>query len=124
MWPVVKESCNNACWLVVLVRCRARGCIIAYCRDCGAGWLSPADLEENYFGIGSEMCPQGIEVPSRAEVARSSWADTAKEYVSEAEYSTTSEINESLTRERAEWASKPPWRERRRQAREQPNRDA
>ena len=123
MWPVVKESCNNACWLVVLVRCRARGCIIAYCRDCGAGWLSPADLEENYFGIGSRCVPKA----SKSRRERRSLGKLGR-------YSegvclgggvfATSEINESLTRERAEWASKPPWRERRRQAREQPNRDA
>jgi hypothetical protein len=107
MWPVVKDLCTNGCWHVVLVRCTVTGRIVAYCRVCEAGWLSPADLEENNFGICSEFCPQSIEVPSREEVARSIWADVVKDYVQEAEYLTTSEINERLARERAELASKP-----------------
>ena len=29
MWPVVKDLCDNACWLVILVRCKATGRILA-----------------------------------------------------------------------------------------------
>jgi hypothetical protein len=109
MWPVVKDYCDNACCEVVLVRCRATGRLLAYCHDCGAGWLSPADLEVNDFGIGSGLCPQGIEVPSRGEVERSIWTDTVKRFIPEVEYSTASETNERLARERAEEASQPAW---------------
>ncbi len=109
MWPVVKDYCDNACCEVVLARCRATGRLLAYCHDCGAGWLSPADLEVNDFGIGSGLCPQGIEVPSRGEVERSIWADTVKRYMPEKEYSTASETNERLAREHANEASQPAW---------------
>jgi hypothetical protein len=100
MWPVVKELCDNACWHVVLVRCRATGRILAYCRDCGAAWPSPAELRRDDFAIGSEHCPQGVDVPSREEVIMSLWAESVREFIPEAEYSTAAEIHESLARER------------------------
>ena len=111
MWPVVKDFCDNACGEVVLVRCGETGRLIAYCHDCGAGWLSPADLEVNAFGNGSGLCPQGIEAPSRVEVGRFTWADTVKRYIPEEEYSTASESNERLARERAKAASQPAWQQ-------------
>jgi hypothetical protein len=109
MWAVVKDYRNNACNEVVLVRCRATGRLLAYCHGCGAGWPSAADLEVNAFGIGSDLCPQGIEVPSREEVGRSIWKDTVKQYIAEEQYSTASEINGGLARERAKEASQPAW---------------
>src|SRR4051794_3162884 len=99
MWPVVKDLCDNACWQVILVHCRATGRILAYCRMCGATWISPRDLHANDFAIGSELFPLGIEVPCQEEVARSIWADSVLEFIPESEYSTASEINEDLTRE-------------------------
>lgn len=121
MWPVVKDFCDNACWLVVLVRCRATGRVSAYCRDCGAAWLSPAEFRRNDFVVGSELCPQGIDVPSPEELARSPWAGLVREFVPEAEYSTAAEFNERLARERAaapigpvrrrfvlDWQARPP----------------
>jgi hypothetical protein len=109
MWPVVKDYCENACCEVVLIRCRTTGRLLAYCHDCGAGWLSPANLEVNDFGVGSDLCPQGIEVPSREEVERSIWTGTVKRYIPEKEYSTASETNERLAWERAKEASQPAW---------------
>jgi hypothetical protein len=110
MWPVVKQYCDNACWRVVLVRCRATGQLLAYCRGCGAAWLSPADLRTNDFAIGSEACPGGVEVPSAEEVARSLWAGCMCGSVAEGEYSTAPEINEDLAREREKvtWGSAAP----------------
>jgi hypothetical protein len=107
MWPVVKDYCDNACCEVVVVRCRATGRLLGYCHACGAAWLAPADLEVNDFGIASGLCPRGIEVPSREEVERSIWADIVKRYIPEEGYSTVSEMNERLARERARDASQP-----------------
>ena len=107
MWPVVKDLCDNACWLVILVRCKATGRILAYCRDCGAAWLSPSDLHLNHFAIGSELCPRGIEVPCRQQVAQSIWADSVRGFIPESEFSTESEINEDLVRERSTGALNP-----------------
>ncbi len=100
MWPVVNECCDNGCWLVVLVRCLATGRIIAYCRDCGAAWLSRADLDRGSFVIGSRTCSQGVAIPTREEVAASAWADAVREYVQESEFSAASEINDQLTQQR------------------------
>ena len=109
MWPVVNDYCDNACNEVVLVRCRATGRLLAYCHDCGAGWLSPGDLEGNDFGIGSRLCPQGIEVPSREEAERSIWTGEVKRYIPAQEYSTASKMNERMARERAKAVSQPAW---------------
>ena len=109
MWPVVKDYCANACCEVVLVHCRATGLLLAYCHSCRAGWLSPADLEVNHYGYPSDLCPQGIEIPKREEVERSIWTDTVKRYIPEEEYSTVSETNESLARERERAFSQPLW---------------
>jgi hypothetical protein len=106
MWHVVKDLCDNGCWLVVLVRCTATGRTLAYCRDCGAAWLSPADLRANDFTTGSELCSRGIEVPGPEEVARSPWADSVLELVPVSEYSTASEINAALAREQSTAALK------------------
>jgi hypothetical protein len=101
MWPVVKDVCDNACWLVILVRCRATGRILAYCRDCGAIWATPLELRENKYAVGSELCPRGIEIPSPTEIDRSIWEGCVREFVPESNYSTESEINVDLARQRS-----------------------
>lgn len=110
MWPVVKEYCDNACCEVVLVRCKSTGRLFAYCRDCGAWWLSLAALEANGYDAGSPPCPQGVEVPLREEAGRSTWADAIKRCVPEEEYSAAAELNQRLARESANAALSPAWR--------------
>jgi hypothetical protein len=104
MWPVVDDLCDNACWLVILVRCKATGRILAYCRDCGAAWLSPSDLQLNRLAIGSELCSRGIEVPSGQAVAQSIWADSVQKLITESECSTETDINDDLVREQSKGA--------------------
>ena len=100
MWPVVKEFCDHGCCAVVLVRCLTSGRILAYCHDCGAAWLTPRDLAQRAYGIGSRLCPASIEIPDREEVAASHWGSDVLRLMPESEYSTASEINARLARER------------------------
>ena len=74
---------------------------MAYCHDCGAAWLSPAEFARNDdYEIGSRECPQGVEMPSFEDVAASVWAGVVLKFIPEAEYSTAAEINREFDRER------------------------
>ena len=84
MWSVVKET-STTLWLVILVRCMATGRFLAYCRDCGASWLSPMDLRVNDFAIGSELFREASK--SRAvKNPRSNWADSVREFIPQSEF--------------------------------------
>lgn len=101
MWPVVKDLCDHGYWEVVLVRCEKTGRILAYCRDCMAAWLAPADLDRGFYVIASRECPDGIAVPSQEQVTDSPWAGAVIQFVPGVEFFTTAtEINEDLDRER------------------------
>ena len=97
MWHAITDCCQHACYFVVLVRSRSSQQIAAYCRDCGAAWLTPADYDNDDYKIGSQEFETGVEQPTVDEIASSDWGSRVQETVDEVNFMTLAELNADLT---------------------------
>ncbi|QDV36024.1 hypothetical protein [Tautonia plasticadhaerens] len=100
MLAVVEEICVHGCWLVVLVRCRATGRLMAYCDGCLSCWTTPGDFRSATWSDPVRECPAGVELPTAEEVAQSIWSDLVREYMPEDESWNADAFNDWLARER------------------------
>lgn len=108
MLAVVEEICVHGCWLVVLVRCRATGRLLAYCDGCLSCWTTPGDFRSATWSDPVRECPAGVDLPTAEEVARSSWSGLVREFVPEDESWNADEFNRGLARERDRRMNEPP----------------